>query len=91
MVPDDLAAALAGDATAQEAWERLAPSHKKQYLYWIGDAKRPETRARRLAETVRRVREGAGREPDPAAAAGAGVDGRATSRAYTASASRRTS
>jgi uncharacterized protein YdeI (YjbR/CyaY-like superfamily) len=56
--PDDLAAALAGDATAREAWERLAPSHKKMYLFWITDAKRAETRARRVTETVRRVREG---------------------------------
>ncbi len=44
-VPDDLAAALGADATAREAWERLPPSHKKQYLSWIGEAKRPETRA----------------------------------------------
>ncbi len=57
-VPDDLAAALTVDATAREAWERLAPSHKKSYLSWIGDARRPETRARRVAETVRRVAEG---------------------------------
>ena len=57
-MPDDLAVALAEDATAGEAWERLAPSHKKKYLYWIADAKRAETRARRVAETVRRVREG---------------------------------
>ncbi len=57
-VPDDLAEALARDATAREAWERLAPSMKKQYLYWISEAKRSETRARRVAETVRRTREG---------------------------------
>ena len=56
-VPDDLAAALDGDATAREAWERLAPSHRKQYLYWISEAKRPETRTRRVAETVRRTLE----------------------------------
>ena len=57
-VPDDLAAALAVDARVREAWERLAPSHKKLYLSWIGEAKRPETRARRVAETVRRAAEG---------------------------------
>jgi len=57
-VPDALATALRDDATAGTAWGRLAPSHKKQYLYWIGEAKRPETRARRVAETVRRVRDG---------------------------------
>jgi uncharacterized protein YdeI (YjbR/CyaY-like superfamily) len=57
-VPHDLAAALAEDSTAGREWERLAPSHKKVYLFWIVDAKRPETRARRVAETVQRVREG---------------------------------
>jgi uncharacterized protein YdeI (YjbR/CyaY-like superfamily) len=57
-VPDDLAHALAQDATASAAWERLAPSHKKQCLYWIAEAKRAETRARRVAETVARLREG---------------------------------
>jgi uncharacterized protein YdeI (YjbR/CyaY-like superfamily) len=58
VVPDDLAAGLDGDPAACEAWGRLAPSHRKLYLSWIGDAKRPATRARRVAETVRRVREG---------------------------------
>ncbi len=58
VVPDDLAAALAGDTTEAAGWERLAPSLKKQYLYWIGEAKRPETRARRVAEAVRRAPEG---------------------------------
>jgi uncharacterized protein YdeI (YjbR/CyaY-like superfamily) len=57
-VPDDLAAALDADATASAAWRRLPPSHKKQYLYWIGEAKRPETRVRRVTATVTRVREG---------------------------------
>jgi uncharacterized protein YdeI (YjbR/CyaY-like superfamily) len=58
LVPDDLAAALDEDATAADAWARLAPSHKKLYLSWIGEAKRADTRARRIAETVRRVAEG---------------------------------
>jgi uncharacterized protein YdeI (YjbR/CyaY-like superfamily) len=57
-VPEDLAAALEADAMASAAWERLAPSHRKQYLYWIGEAKRAETRARRVAETVARAGEG---------------------------------
>lgn len=57
-VPDDLAGALAADAMAGAAWGRLAPSHKKQYLAWIREAKRAETRARRVAETVRRVTAG---------------------------------
>jgi len=58
VAPDDLAEALTRNAAAHESWERLAPSHKKMYLSWIAEAKRPETRARRIAETVRRAREG---------------------------------
>lgn len=57
-VPDDLAAALVGDETASAAWRRLPPSLKKQYLYWIGEAKRAATRERRIAATVARLREG---------------------------------
>ena len=57
-VPDDLLRALEADATAGAAWGRLAPSHKKLFLSWIGEARRADTRARRVAETVRRVGEG---------------------------------
>jgi uncharacterized protein YdeI (YjbR/CyaY-like superfamily) len=57
-VPEDLAAALRA-AGVEETFRSMAPSHRKQYLYWVNDAKREETRTRRIAETVRRVREGA--------------------------------
>jgi len=56
-VPEDLVRALHG-GEAYEAFTSLPPSHRKQYLYWVNDAKRDETRQRRIAETVRRVREG---------------------------------
>ncbi|KAA9327018.1 hypothetical protein F0P96_17375 [Hymenobacter busanensis] len=55
VVPDDLAAALAAIAGARQRFEALAPSAKKNALYYIGSAKRPETRARRIAETVAQV------------------------------------
>lgn len=51
-VPDDLAAAL-GDL--RPAFDQLAYSHRKEYVRAIMDAKKPETRERRIAETVRRV------------------------------------
>ena len=54
-VPDDLAAALAADAAVQEAFDRLSNSNKRQYTEWVGSAKKPETRARRVAETVARL------------------------------------
>ena len=56
-LPEDLVRALR-EGEAYEAFTSLPPSHRKQYLYWVNEAKRDETRRRRIAETVRRVREG---------------------------------
>lgn len=53
IVPDDLLAALPGDRPAQRHFDAFPPSAKKMILYWIKSAKRPETRQRRIAETVR--------------------------------------
>jgi len=53
VTPDDLAAALADVPAADAAWRAWAPSHRRQYIYWVLDAKRSETRARRIAEVVR--------------------------------------
>ena len=50
--PDDLRAALDADAAARRNWDGFAPSFHKATLEWIGMAKRPETRARRIATTV---------------------------------------
>lgn len=57
-VPDDLAAALAEDPLALAFWDALPPGQRKLSLYRINGAKRPETRAKRIAETVRAAREG---------------------------------
>ena len=57
-VPKDLAAALAGHPGAEEAFGRLAFTHRREYVEWIDEAKRPETRARRIGQTVERVRSG---------------------------------
>ena len=59
--PDDLAAALAAEEGAAEAYRRLAPSHQKEYVRWITEAKRPDTRARRVAQAVERIRAGQAR------------------------------
>jgi hypothetical protein len=61
-VPADLADALADDAAARAAFDRLSYTHRREYVEWIAEAKRRATRARRVAETVERVRTGA-REP----------------------------
>lgn len=57
-VPEDLQAALAGDTEAAAAFERLSYTHRREYVEWITEARREETRARRIAKTVERLREG---------------------------------
>jgi uncharacterized protein YdeI (YjbR/CyaY-like superfamily) len=52
-VPDDLGRALAADDQARRHFDAFPPSAKKMILYWVKTAKRPETRQRRIAETVR--------------------------------------
>jgi uncharacterized protein YdeI (YjbR/CyaY-like superfamily) len=55
VTPPDLEEALAADPAAAERWRTWPPSHRRQYIYWVLDAKRPETRARRIVEVVRRA------------------------------------
>jgi hypothetical protein len=57
-VPDALAAALASDAAARAAFEGLAFTHRKEYARWIAEAKREETRARRVEQALERLRAG---------------------------------
>jgi uncharacterized protein YdeI (YjbR/CyaY-like superfamily) len=45
--------ALKKNGKAWQFFTTLPPSHRREYLRWIYSAVRPETRARRLAETVR--------------------------------------
>ena len=52
-VPDDLMQALAADPGARRNFDAFTASAKKQALWWIESAKRPPTRARRIAEVVR--------------------------------------
>ena len=51
-VPDDLAAAFDAHAGAREQWDGFPRSARRAILAWIVGAKRPETRARRVAETA---------------------------------------
>lgn len=57
-VPPELAAALAADPAAKAAFEGLASSHRKEYAVWVADAKREETRQRRVAQAIEMLREG---------------------------------
>jgi uncharacterized protein YdeI (YjbR/CyaY-like superfamily) len=58
VLPPDLEAALAGVPAASDRWEQWPASPRRQYVSWVLDAKRPETRARRIADVVRRTAAG---------------------------------
>jgi uncharacterized protein YdeI (YjbR/CyaY-like superfamily) len=56
-VPKDLREALAEEPSAKKAFAALSFTHRREYVEWVEEAKRPETRARRIAGTVERVLE----------------------------------
>lgn len=60
-VPPVLAAALKKDAKARKAWDAFSPSHKREYVEWIVEAKKEETREKRLVQAIEWIREGKGR------------------------------
>lgn len=51
-VPDDLAAALAANPAAGAKFAAFSPSARRAFLWWIRTARRPETRASRIADTA---------------------------------------
>jgi uncharacterized protein YdeI (YjbR/CyaY-like superfamily) len=57
-VPQDFAAALRENRVAQATFDGLAPSHRREYLEWITEAKRDETRAKRIATALEWLAEG---------------------------------
>ena len=57
-VPDDLAAALAGDDAARSEFERLPYSHRLRHVLAIEGAKAADTRHRRVTKAVEMLREG---------------------------------
>lgn len=59
--PADLAAALKRNKAARITFEKFPPSHRREYIEWIVEAKREETRAKRLATTLEWLAEGKSR------------------------------
>lgn len=59
--PDDFLAALRRDKRAIAAFEAFAPSHKREYVQWITEAKQDVTRAKRIAQAVEWIGEGKSR------------------------------
>jgi uncharacterized protein YdeI (YjbR/CyaY-like superfamily) len=60
-IPSELTAALKKNKKASAIFEGFSYSHKKEYVDWINEAKREETKAQRLATTVAWLTEGKSR------------------------------
>ncbi|MDQ0063420.1 YdeI/OmpD-associated family protein [Paenibacillus harenae] len=57
-LPDDLAAGLEQDEQARSAFDALSYSHKKEYITWIEEAKKAETRQNRIVKSIEKLRAG---------------------------------
>jgi hypothetical protein len=57
-VPPTLAQALDADSAAKARFEALAYSHRKEFARWIAEAKKDDTRERRVAQAVQMLHEG---------------------------------
>ena len=60
-VPSALAAALDQNRRAAEQFEKFSPSNRREYIEWIDDAKRDDTRTKRIAQAIEWIAEGKGR------------------------------
>lgn len=56
--PDDLATALAANATARSTWDGFPPSARKAMLWWVISAAKDDTRARRITSIVTKAANG---------------------------------
>lgn len=57
-VPEDLRKLLVGDRAALERWEDITPLARNEWLCWIEDARKPETRHRRMDRARTELKEG---------------------------------
>ncbi|KQZ64865.1 hypothetical protein ASD67_10630 [Sphingopyxis sp. Root1497] len=57
-LPDDLGAALGANAAAQGHWDAFSPGKRRDYIEWVLEAKREETRIKRIETIVAQVAEG---------------------------------
>lgn len=57
-IPEDFLAELASNPEAQQIFEGMSYSHKKEYTTWIESAKKPETRAGRITKSIEKLQEG---------------------------------
>lgn len=58
VMPAELEGALAGSKKAKTAFDQMKPRHQKEYMLWVGTAKREDTRLRRAAQAVEMLARG---------------------------------
>jgi uncharacterized protein YdeI (YjbR/CyaY-like superfamily) len=58
VIPADLRGALKKNKKALTTFENFSPSHKREYVEWITEAKRDETRQQRLRTTIEWLAQG---------------------------------
>ena len=59
-MPEELRQALDNDETLQTAFNNLTPGRQRQYMYYIGQAKRSETRTQRIEKYKDQILAGKG-------------------------------
>lgn len=57
-VPQDLRSALLSQNKTFDAWEDITPLARNEWICWVEDAKKPETRAKRIERTRNELAEG---------------------------------
>lgn len=57
-IPEALALAFEQNKSARVFFETLPPTEQKRYIWWVSNAKRPETKAKRLDESIRLLASG---------------------------------
>lgn len=55
-VPKDFQVALSKTPVAKEVFDKFAFTHKREYVRWIEEAKRPETRASRVEKSIEMIK-----------------------------------
>ena len=57
-IPNELLVAFERDTAAKAAFEKMAFTHRKEYARWIAEAKKEETRERRVAKALEMLKAG---------------------------------
>ncbi|HVF24936.1 MAG TPA: YdeI/OmpD-associated family protein [Anaerolineales bacterium] len=57
-VPDDLKKAFKAEKEAKALFDKLSYTHQREYVMWINEAKREETRQRRILKAIELLKEG---------------------------------